>query len=57
MITWLRTLYLFLTCNHDAAELVAPSPPPHQLRCKRCGCALTCGCWDCRVHREPHRDW
>lgn len=57
MFNVIRRLWRYLWCEHEEAELVAPSPPPHILRCKRCGCALRCGCWECRVHAEPNRDW
>ena len=64
MLTWLAwpwrfacEVYALLTCKHEEWEQVVPTPPPHALRCKRCGCALRCGCWECRVQREPHRDW
>lgn len=57
MLDFLRSLWLFLTCSHAEAEQSFPSPPPHAMRCKRCGCAVECGCVDCRRHREPYRDW
>lgn len=57
MRSWLRGLWLFLTCRHIEIEQAYLSPPPHALRCKRCGCAIRCECVDCRIHREPHRDW
>jgi len=53
----LAAAYKYATCKHEEWEQVVPTPPPHQLRCKNCGCAIRCDCTDCRIRREPHRDW